>query len=115
MMQVTVEFGIKPGMEKQFEAALERAHAGIEKYDGFLGEEPCSNLFDDGKFVTLFYFRDRASITAWRNDPDHRQLQTLGKNEIFSWYRIRIGEIEREYAYNEAVGSGLPCQSPDRA
>ena len=90
MMLVTVEFEIRPGMEHEFEDALKKAHASIKKHDGFLGEEACRNTFDENKLVTLFYFRDRESIEAWRLDADHKQLQQLGKEKIFSWYRIRI-------------------------
>ena len=108
MMLVTVEFEIRPGMEHEFEDALKKARAAIKKHDGFLGEEPCRNIFDENKLVTLFYFRDRESIEAWRLDADHKQLQQLGKEKIFSWYRIRIAEVERQYGLNEPKGSGLP-------
>ena len=64
----------------------------------------------EGKFVTLFYFRDRESIEAWRRDADHLRLQEQGKEKIFSWYRIRVAEIERQYGFNEDEGSGLRSQ-----
>ena len=108
MMLVTVEFTLRPGVEARFETAVEKAHACLEQYEGFLGEEPCQNIHDNKKFVTLFYFRDRESIQAWRQDPDHIILQRLGKEEIFSWYRIRIAEVERQYGFNEPEESGLP-------
>lgn len=110
MMLVTVEFGLRPGNETRFESAVDEAHALLDKYDGFLGEEPCRNLFDDNKFVTLFYFRDRDAIKAWREDENHLRLQKKGRESIFSWYRIRIAEVERQYGYNETEGSGLPSQ-----
>ena len=109
-MLVTVEFALRPGMEARFEAALDKAHACIKKYDGFLGEEPCRSISDENRFVTLFYFHDRESIKAWRRDADHIRLKQMGKEEIFSWYRIRIAEIEREYGSNESDGFDLPTQ-----
>ncbi len=108
MILVIVELALRPGMEAQFEAALEEAHASIKKYDGFLGEQPCRNIRDEKRFVTLFYFRDRESIRAWRRDADHIRIQRMGKEKIFAWYRIRIAEIERQYGFNEPEGSGLP-------
>lgn len=110
MMLVTVEFALRPGMEARFETALDKARACVEKYDGFLGEDPCRSIVDENKFVTLFYFRDRESIKAWRRDADHIRLQQMGKEEIFSWYRIRIAEVEREYGCNEPDGSELPSE-----
>ena len=106
-MLATIEYSLRPGMEREFEAALDKAHRCLEKHDGFLGEEACRSLLDEGKFVTIFYFRDRDSMQAWRNDADHIRLQELGKERIFAWYRIRIAELEREYSFNEEQGSGL--------
>lgn len=106
MMLVTVEFTIREGMESEFETCLNIAHDGIAKYDGFLGEEPCRSLTDETRFVTLFYFRDRASIETWRKDAEHLRLQQRGRNDIFSWYRIRVAEVERQYGSNEPEGNG---------
>lgn len=33
--------------------------------------------------------------SAWRDDGDHRRMHEAGKHGIFSWYRIRIAEVER--------------------
>ena len=107
MMLVTVEFSLRPGVEAQFEAALDKAHTCLAKYEGFLGEQPCKSIVDDNQFVTLFYFRDRESIEVWRRDADHIEMQRLGKEKIFSWYRIRIAEVEHEYGINEPEGFGL--------
>ena len=108
MMLVTVEFELNPGMDREFQVALAEAHECVKHYDGFLGEEPCRSLLNENKFVTVFYFRDRESIKAWRQDADHMRIQRMAKDKIFSWYRIRVAEIERQYGFNESEGSGLP-------
>lgn len=99
-MQVTVEFALNPGMEAEFEKASALMHERIKAYDGFLGEQPCRSLVDDGRFVTLFRWRDREAIKAWYDDPVHKQIQQLGREKIFAWYRICVAEIEREYDHN---------------
>ncbi len=108
MMLVIVEFSLRPGMEEEFERAVEEARECVQRYDGFLREEPCRNIFDETKFVTIFYFRDRESIKAWRRDTNHMKIQRKGKDRIFAWYRIRVAEVERQYGFNESEGSGLP-------
>ena len=108
MMLVTVEFALRPGMEEEFQSALDEAHKCVKRYDGFLGEEPCRNVFDEHKFVTIFYFRDRESIKAWRGDADHMRMQRMGKDRMFVWYKIRVAGIERQYGFNESEDSGLP-------
>ena len=46
--------------------------------------------------------RDRESIRAWRDDPQHVEIQHLGREKIFAWYKIRICEIERQYGWNRS-------------
>ena len=102
MIIVTIEFALLPGMETEFQSVLTEMQARIKQYDGFLGEEVCRSLGEEEKFVTIFYFRDRESVKAWRDDPEHARIQRLGREKLLAWYKIRIAEIEREY---EWVGS----------
>ena len=97
MILVVVEFLLRPNAQDKFESALLEMHARIANYEGFLGEEPCQGLSDTDKFVTLFRFSNRAAVEAWRNDEQHMRVQALGKSEIFSWYRITVADVEREY------------------
>lgn len=97
MMLVIVEFVLNPGLENEFEAALGEMQARVKRYDGFLGEEPCRSLNDESKYVTLFRFRDRDTLEAWRLDEEHQRVQQLGRERIFAWYRICVADVEREY------------------
>ena len=36
-------------------------------------------------------------MVAWRNDTEHRSIQELAREMIFSWYRIGVTEVERDY------------------
>ncbi len=99
MMVVIVEFELRAGAESEFGDALEHVQEQVKKHDGFLGEAPCCRIENDKRFVTLFYWRDRESIKAWREDPEHMKIQQLGRNKIFAWYKIRVCEIEREYGW----------------
>ena len=97
MILVVVEFLLRPNAQGKFESALLEMQARIANYEGFLGEEPCRSMSNPDKFVTLFRFSDRAAVEAWRNDEKHLRVQALGKSEVFSWYRITVAEVEREY------------------
>ncbi len=99
MMIVIVEFELRAGAESNFETALQQMQQQVRKYDGFLGEAPCRSLDSEKKFVSLFYWQDRQSIKAWREDPEHVKIQHLGREKIFAWYKIRVGELEREYEW----------------
>ena len=99
MMVVIIEFELRAGAESEFRDALEHMQEQVKKYDGFLGEVPCCSIENEKRFVTLFYWRDRESIKAWREDPEHLKTQQLGREKIFAWYKIRVCELEREYGW----------------
>ena len=99
MMVVIVEFELRPGMESEFEAAVKHMQEQVKKSDGFLGEVPCRSIVDEMTFVTLFYWRDRESIKAWREDPEHVKIQQLGREKILARYKIRVCDLERGYEW----------------
>ena len=97
MMVVIVEFELRAGAESKFETMLKHMQQRVKQYDGYLGEAPCCSIENEKIFVTLFYWCDRKSLKAWREDPEHVEVQRLGREEIFAWYRVRVCELEREY------------------
>ena len=44
-------------------------------------------------------------MQAWRNDPEHKRIQRLGKDRILKWYEIKIAEVEREYEWGKDENS----------
>ena len=99
MMVVIIEFELRKGAESEFEAAFTHMQEQVKQYDGYLGEAPCCRIENEKKFVTLFFWRDRKSIKAWREDPEHLEVQRLSRDKIFAWYKIRVCELEREYEW----------------
>ena len=102
MMVVIVEFELRAGVESKFESALKHMQEQVKKYNGFLGETPCYSLDNNKKFVSLFYWRDRESMKAWREDPEHVKIQQLGRDKLFARYKIRVCELEREYEWERS-------------
>ncbi len=102
MMVVIVEFELRAGAESEFETALKHMQEQVKKYDGFLGERQCCSIEDKETFVTLFFWRDRESMQAWRDDPEHLEVQQLAREKIFAWYKIRVCELEREYGWERS-------------
>ncbi len=98
-MVVIIEFEMRAAMESEFKAASKYMQEQVKKYDGFLGETSCCSLENEKTIVTLFYWRDRESIKAWREDPEHVKTQQLGREKIFASYKIRVCELEREYGW----------------
>ena len=42
-------------------------------------------------------------IKSWRNDPEYKRVQQLGRDRILKWYEINIAEVEREYSWESDI------------
>ena len=79
----------------------------LEKIDGFISIERFSSLVEDGKILSLSFWRDEDAVKAWREQIDHRAAQAKGRHELFANYRLRVAEVLRDYgptARDEAPG-----------
>mgnify|MGYP001304263257 CR=1 FL=1 len=62
---------------------------------GCLGAESARG--QDGLGITVSYWRDEASIAAWKADARHLVAQRLGKERWYEDYALRIAKVERAY------------------
>jgi heme-degrading monooxygenase HmoA len=69
----------------------------LEKIDGFLSIERFQSLANDGKLLSLSFWRDAAAVARWREHEQHRRAQARGRAEIFSDYRLSVAEVVRQY------------------
>lgn len=65
------------------------------RYDGFLGLESARGA--NGVGITVSYWRDEASILAWKHDTEHQRAQQAGQTMWYSEYQVRIAKVERAY------------------
>ncbi|MEJ2346163.1 MAG: antibiotic biosynthesis monooxygenase [Gammaproteobacteria bacterium] len=63
---------------------------------GFLGIESARR---DRFGITVSYWRDEASIEAWKNDMEHQEAQRLGRERWYSRYAVRIARVERDWEF----------------
>ena len=75
--------------------------AELEKMDGFISIERFESLTIRGKVLSLSFWRDEEAVRKWRNNARHRQSQAAGRGGIFAEYRLRIGEVLRDYGMND--------------
>ena len=50
--------------------------------------------------ITVSYWTSLAAIATWKKNLDHRFAQKKGQKEWYSWYKVRICLVEREYEFN---------------
>ncbi len=70
----------------------------LEGRDGFISIERFQSLVDEGKILSLSFWRDEEAIHSWRNLLEHRMAQQQGRERLFRKYRIRVAEVVRDYS-----------------
>ncbi|MDP6684675.1 MAG: antibiotic biosynthesis monooxygenase [Candidatus Marinimicrobia bacterium] len=65
------------------------------KQPGFLGVESVRD--ESGLGITCVYWKDKESITAWRNHPEHKKVKKRGRTIWYENYFLRIAKVERDY------------------
>ena len=81
--------------DRGYGAMSERMMALAAKQPGFLGVDSARGA--DGLGLTVSYWRDEASIFAWKRDTEHQQAQQGGKQTWYADYTVRIAKVERAY------------------
>ena len=101
----TVIFEVEPkpdGLDEYMDIAAALRH-DLEKMDGFISIERFQSLTNEGKILSLSFWRDEASVAAWRNQSKHQQAQSKGYNELFDNYRLRVAEVVRDYTKSDRI------------
>jgi len=83
---------------------LDIAHglrAQLDQIDGFISIERFSSMYEDGKLLSLSFWRDEEAVKTWREQLDHRAAQARGRGELFADYRLRVAEVLRDYGPND--------------
>jgi len=69
----------------------------LENIDGFISVERFSSLAEEGKLLSLSFWRDEKAIEEWRNIESHRLAQVKGREGVFLDYRLRVANVSRDY------------------
>ncbi|TCO48956.1 antibiotic biosynthesis monooxygenase family protein [Actinocrispum wychmicini] len=68
---------------------------------GYLGRQ--SQTGADGRELTVIYYRDAESITAWKRQTEHIEAQRLGRRKWYADYYIEVARVERAYGFERAA------------
>lgn len=98
MVAVIFEFTPAPGRFPDYMALVETLKPELARAEGFISLERFESITTPGKFVSLQFWRDEASVAKWRNLQQHRAAQKKGRGGIFASYRLRIASVARDYS-----------------
>lgn len=81
--------------DRGYEAMAERMAALAATQPGYLGAESARGA--DGLGLTVSYWRDEASIVAWKQNAVHQDAQRAGQQTWYADYQLRVAKVERAY------------------
>lgn len=101
MIAVIFEFRPADGrMEEYFELAASLRDE-VERIDGFISVERFESRSEEGKFLSLSFWRDEDAVREWRTLLRHREAQAKGRGGVFVDYRLRVASVTRDYGMAE--------------
>jgi heme-degrading monooxygenase HmoA len=97
MIAVIFEVWPAAGRRDEYLALAASMRDELMRMDGFIAIDRFQSLYEEGKLLSLQFWRDEAAVTAWRNHIDHRRMQELGRASTFRDYRLRVATVTRDY------------------
>jgi heme-degrading monooxygenase HmoA len=77
----------------EFQALADRMMALAEKMPGFLSYKVYTS--DDGERCSIVEFASHEELLAWRNLPEHREAQRLGRERFYESYTLHVTDPVR--------------------
>ncbi len=96
MIVCIIEYGVRTGMGGRLQEAFAALVPEIEAIDGFICMDNFQSQTRPGVMLEVSYWRDERALNAWIGNAAHREAMPLGRNEIFSWYKISSTEVKRQ-------------------
>jgi heme-degrading monooxygenase HmoA len=84
--------------ENGYGAMADRMASLAAQQPGYLGIESARSA--DGFGITNSFWRDEESIRNWKAVLDHLDAQAKGREIWYEHYEVRVGKIERAYAFD---------------
>lgn len=104
MLVVVFRSRVRPGLAPEVLAELEALSRrmaelaatapGLVSYKDFTSE--------DGESVTVVEFETHEQLAAWREHPEHRAVQELGRRSVFLAYQVQVCELVRTSRFDGA-------------
>jgi heme-degrading monooxygenase HmoA len=105
MVVVIFEVWLAPGRRAEYLDIAAQLRPELERVDGFISVERFQSLGDEGKVLSLSFWRDEEAVRAWRNTENHRRAQGQGRGGVFADYRLRVASVLRDYGMKERAGA----------
>lgn len=97
MVVVVFRARVKSDIGKDYEETDARMVELATKMPGFVSYRTYSS--PDGEELAIVEFESHETVAAWREQPEHREAQRLGRERWFAEYRITVCDVARDYSF----------------
>ncbi len=88
---------LSPGSVDDYSEWASRMSEVARSMPGYLSHK--SFTADDGERLTLVEFDSEQSQQDWKDHPEHRAAQALGRDRFYSEYRLQVCSVLRETSH----------------
>jgi heme-degrading monooxygenase HmoA len=92
----------RTGDDNGYGAMSEKMGELAAQQPGYLGIESARDA--NGFGITNSFWTDEEAIRNWKAVLDHLDAQTKGRERWYEHYEVRVGRIERAYAFDRSDG-----------
>lgn len=108
MIGLFFEVQTRPGHRDQYLDLAASLKPALEAMGGCRFIDRFQSLTREDLLLSYQIWQDEAALTAWRVHAYHHEVQTVGRETVFSNYRIRIAQVIHE------ARPGQPTWQPER-
>ena len=95
MIALFFEVQTRPGHRDQYLDLAASLKPDLTAMGGCLFIDRFSSLTRENLLLSYQIWQDEAAMTAWRVHGYHHEVQTIGREKVFSDYRIRIAQARQ--------------------
>jgi heme-degrading monooxygenase HmoA len=86
---------LRPESVDEYHATAQRILELARTMPGFVDFK--SFEADDGERVSVITFESMETQLAWRDHPEHRAAQQMGRDQFYASYDISVSEVKGEH------------------
>ena len=90
---------LRPENEAEFQELAARMMKLAESMPGFISYK--LYMSDDGERCSIVEFESHEELLAWRNLPQHREAQQIGRERYYQEYTLHVTEPVRESQFKQ--------------
>ena len=81
--------------DKGYAAMAQEMEELAKKQPGYLGFESARENIG----ISISYWKNLQAISDWKKQTEHLLAQRKGISDWYSWYKVRVCLVEREYDF----------------